>query len=257
MLHSARNLKGFAVVATDGSIGKIDDVYFDDEKWVIRYVVVDTGGWLTGRKVLLSPMSFRDADWQGRKMMVNLTRDRVRNSPGIDTHKPVSRRQEGALYEYYGYPYYWSGPYAWGYAAMPAVTEQEVFDSPERQHTREAMEQTSDEDMHLRSCADVTGYAIHATDDTLGHVDDFLFDEQDWSIRLVLVDPRDWWPNKDVMVPPERIVHVNWEDGTVDVNMSRAEIESSPEYDPDHPPPSTLQEARAHRPHEGDQQPRL
>lgn len=236
MLHSAKGLIGFSVHGADGDVGKIDDVYFDDERWVIRYIVVDTGGWLTGRKVLLSPMAFRQADWDGKRMLVNLTREKIENSPGIDTHKPVSRQHESDLYNYYGYPYYWGGPYAWGFAVFPAVLEQQVFDDAERRNAREKMEQVSPEDRHLRSCSEVSGYAINATDATLGHVEDFLFDEEDWSIQLLVIDPRDWWPNNDVLVSPQRIRHVSWEDKSVDVNLSRDEIEASPQYDPAHPP---------------------
>lgn len=236
MLHSAKELKKFSVTAIDGEVGTIKDVYFDDEKWVIRYIVVDTGGWLSGREVLLSPMSFRQAEWDERNMLVNLTREKIQNSPGIDVHKPVSRQQESALFEHYGYPYYWAGPYAWGYAVFPAIMEQKIFEDPNRVEAREKMEQVNDADRHLRSCEEVIGYAIHATDATLGHVEDFLFDEEDWSIQLMVVDPRDWWPGKHVLVSPQRIKHVAWEDKSVDVGLSRDEIESSPEYDPDNPP---------------------
>lgn len=234
MLHSARNLRGFTVFGVDGEVGSVDDVYFDDERWVVRYLVVDTGSWLTGRKVLLSPLAFRQADWDGKTMLVNLTRDKIRSSPGIDTHMPVSRQQESELFRHYDYPYYWAGPYAWGFSVSPVLLDPANLDNRERAETREQV--ASSEDRHLRSVNEVKGYAIHARDDTLGHVDDFLVDEEDWSIQMVVIDPRDWWPNQDVLVAPERISDVNWEDKSVTVGMTRAEIEQSPVYDPDHPP---------------------
>lgn len=234
MLHSARNLRGFAVLGVDGEVGSVDDVYFDDERWVVRYLVVDTGSWLTGRKVLLSPFSFRQADWEGKTLVVNLTRDKIQSSPGIDAHMPVSRQQESELFRHYDYPYYWAGPYAWGFSVSPVLLDPATLDNRERTETREQV--TSGEDRHLRSCSEVKGYAIHATDDTLGHVEDFLVDEEDWSIQMVVVDPRDWWPNKDVLVAPEKISSVDWEDKSVTVGLSRAEVEQSPVYDPDHPP---------------------
>lgn len=238
MLHSARSLTGFAVHGTDGEVGRVDDVYFDDERWVVRYVVVDTGGWLSGRKVLLSPLSFQRLDRDGKTLMVNLTRDRIRASPGIDTHEPVSRRQESELFRHYDYPYYWAGPYAWGFSVSPVALDPANLDNRERAEVREQAE--SGEDRHLRSCSEVKGYAIHARDATLGHLEDLLFDEQDWSIRMVVIDPRDWWPGKHVLVAPDRIADVDWTDKSVTVAMRRAEIESSPAYDPDHPPPSPL-----------------
>lgn len=234
MLHSAKHLVGCAVQATDGEIGTVDDMYFDDERWVVRYLVVDTGRWLTGRKVLLSPLSFQHADWDGRSVQMNLTREQIENSPGIDAHMPVSRRQEAELFRHYGYPYYWAGPYAWGLSMYPVMLETQQL---EEEKTRSELQTGAEEqDRHLRSVNEVHGYTIQATDDTLGHVEDLLFDEQDWSVQLIVIDPRNWWPGKHVMVAPERISAVSWDDKSVTVAMSRTEIERSPEFDPDHMP---------------------
>ena len=120
MLTNARNLKGFAIRATDGEIGTVDQFYFDDETWAIRYLMVETGGWLGGRRVLISPISVVRADWQAKRLDVSLTKKQVENSPDIDTHKPVSRQHEAAYLGYYGYPNYWGGPYMWGPAFYPA-----------------------------------------------------------------------------------------------------------------------------------------
>jgi uncharacterized protein YrrD len=239
MLHSAKNLNGFAVRASDGEIGTIDDLYFDDERWVVRYLVVDTGSWLTGRKVLLSPHAFRQADWDGRSVLMNLTREQIENSPDIDTHQPVSRQKESELFRHYGYPYYWAGPYAWGLSMYPVLLEQEQLENENRTEHRQEAEQS--QDRHLRSSNEVQGYTIHASDDSLGHLEDLLFDEEDWSVQLIVIDPRNWWPGKHVMVAPQRISAVNWDDKSVSIGMSRAEIESSPEYDPDYPPLSRPQ----------------
>lgn len=242
MLHSAGSLMSFTVHGTDGEVGSVDDVYFDDDRWVVRYVVVDTGGWLSGRKVLLSPLSFHRLDWDARTLTVDLTRDRIRSSPGIETHKPVSRQQESELFRHYDYPYYWAGPYAWGFSVSPVALDPANLDNRERAEARDQVE--SSEDRHLRSCREVKGYAIHARDDTLGHLEDLLFDEADWSIRMVVIDPRDWWPGKHVLVAPERIVSVDWADKSVTVDMRRAEVESSQAYDPENPPPSPPPAAR-------------
>jgi hypothetical protein len=110
MIRSASELKGYTIEATDGDIGEVVQFYFDDEKWTIRYLVADTGGWLMGRKVLISPAALGRVDWNSRKLHVNMNKERVENSPGIDTDRPVSRQQETDYYNYYGYPYYWSGP---------------------------------------------------------------------------------------------------------------------------------------------------
>jgi uncharacterized protein YrrD len=110
MLMNAHNLKGAAIIARDGAIGAIDDFYFDDEKWTVRYLVVDTGAWLFRRDVLISPISIQKVDEANNQVLVNLTRDQVKDSPDIDTQKPVSRQHETAVMNYYGYPIYWGGP---------------------------------------------------------------------------------------------------------------------------------------------------
>ncbi len=238
MLHSANKLRGFSVSGVDGEVGSVEDVYFDDERWVVRYLVVNAGSWLTGRQVLLSPLSLRHADWNGSTLIVNLTRDKIRSSPGIDTHMPVSRWQETELFKHYDYPYYWAGPYAWGFSVSPLLLDEAFVDNREQTEPREQPE--SDKDRHLRSCKEVKGYAIHASDATLGHLEDFLFDEEDWSIQMLVIDPRNWWPSKDVLVAPQRILSVNWEDKSVTLDMTRAEVEHSPQYDSSHPPLSNL-----------------
>ena len=119
MIRSASELKGYTIRASDGDIGEVMQFYFDDEKWTIRYLVADTGGWLMGRKVLISPAALGRVDWNSRTLGVNMTKERVENSPSIDTDRPVSRQHESAYYDYYGYPYYWSGPYVWGPVAYP------------------------------------------------------------------------------------------------------------------------------------------
>ncbi len=235
MLHSAKKLDGMKIIAKDGDAGRIEDVYFDDEKWVVRHLQVDTGGWLTGRKVLVSPFAVTGIDWEHERIHINLTRQQIQDGPGMDSHKPISRQHEEDMYRHFGYPYYWTGPYLWGYTVLPALVAEQPLEDAQRQNIREEMANQGN-DIHLRSCDEVSGYNIHATDDTIGHVDDFLFDEEDWSIRLMVVDTRNWWPGKHVMIPPQRVSYVSWEEKEVFVNVTRADIESSPEYDEDAPP---------------------
>jgi len=236
MLHSAKDAHGVEIDASDGKVGSIDDLYFDDAKWTIRYLVVDTGGWLTGRKLLLTPPSVGAADWPRRQLSVRLSRQQIEDSPPIDTAKPVSRQHESDLYRHYGYPEYWNGPYLWGYTMLPALLEQEPMELPDRREVREQMEQQGN-DSHLRSCRAVRGYHIHTADgDSVGHVEDFLFDERDWTIQLMLVDTRNWWPGRHVLVSPQRIERVDWAARQVFVKVTRAELEASPEYDSLKPP---------------------
>lgn len=248
MLHSLKALDGFTISATDGQLGNVKDVYFDDQQWVIRYFEVDTG-WLAGRNVLISPISVRGIDWKRKTINVDLTQQQVNNSPGIDTARPVSRQHEAALSNYYGYPLYWAGPYAWGYTALPTMLEPLPFeDGTGQQALRLEPEiDSSDDDPHLRTKDEIVGYDIQATDDTVGHVDDFLFDDQDWAILLMVVDTRNWWPGKHVMLSPRLVIDMSWEEKAVLVNISRTEIESSPEYDEDYPPERSTVEDVYHR----------
>src|SRR5579863_10337071 len=121
MLKNAKDLHGFTIRATDGEIGTVDQFYFDDETWAIRYLTVDTGGWLAGRMVLISPISILgQPDWPAKRLDVSLTRKQVENSPGVDTHQPVSRQHEIEYLGYYGYPFYWGGANLWGPEPYPA-----------------------------------------------------------------------------------------------------------------------------------------
>lgn len=238
MLHGAKKLEGMKIAALDGDIGSVDDVYFDDEKWVIRHLVVDTGKWLTGRKVLISPISVSGINWHDAVLRLSLTKEQIRSSPGTETHKPVSRQHEADLYNHYGYPYYWAGPYAWGYAVLPALLEDVPLEDPARQQTRLEME-TKGADSHLRSCEEVIGYRIHARNASLGHVEDFLFDEEDWAIRLLAVDTRNWWPGKHVVISPPHVERISWELSEVFVDITKGELENGPEYDATRMPFST------------------
>src|SRR5271154_1097351 len=120
MLTNASFLKGLTIHATDGELGTVDQFYFDDESWAIRYLTVETGGWLGGRSVLISPISVLRTDWPPKQLDVALTKKQVENSPGIDTHQPVSRQHEAEFSAYYGYNAYWGGPFLWGPAYYPA-----------------------------------------------------------------------------------------------------------------------------------------
>ncbi len=235
-LHSVKALENFTVMASDGDVGAIDEVFFDDEKWAVRYLVADTGDWLSKREVLISPISIRTIDWKRRSVLAELTRQQVRDSPGIDTDQPVSRQHEAEINRHYGYPYYWAGPYMWGDSVFPGVVEESMADKEKLNQADERAEHEPG-DPHLRSSKEVFGYAIRTTDDSVGHVEDFLFDEEDWSIQYMVVDPRNWWPGRHVLISPQRIDQMSWDERAVVVGISREELEHSPQYDPRNPPP--------------------
>ena len=226
MLRTASHLKGTSIAATDGEIGSVQDLYFDDDTWTVRYLVVDTGTWLPGRQVLISPRSVRMApndDW----IPVNLTKQQVENSPSIEADRPVDRQYEEEYSQYYGYPYYWSGPYRWGTTPYPGegpLTE-----------ARAMSVMPPAGDPGLRSARNVMGYYIEALDGDIGHVEDFLVDDREWAIRYMIADTRNWWPGKKVIVSPEWVKRVSWPDSRVYVDLTKQAIKDAPEYDPDRP----------------------
>jgi hypothetical protein len=244
MLHSLAGLRRFRVHAADGDIGEVSDAYFDDDRWVVRYLAVNTGNWLSGRGVLVSPYSISRIDEAGLAIVTTLTRKQIEESPSIDTQKPISRREEASYLGYYGYPLYWPYTTLWAWGAMPVVVppDPRLLDDAFKAEG----EQAHGEDSHLRSCREVTGYHIQGSDDAVGHAEDFLFEDGTWAIRYLAVDTRNWLPGKHVLVSTQWIREVSWAERLVVARLTRSEIEASPEYDPKHPP-SRAYEAQLHR----------
>ena len=228
MLTKTTQFKGLAIRATDGELGTVDQLYFDDETWAVRYLAVDTLGWLGGRQVLISPISVVQTDWQARRLDVALTMKQVENSPDIATHQPVSRQHEAAYLNYYGYRDYWGGPYLWGPALYPAELATAPA-APSDEATAERIRRESTES-HLRSTEAVTGYYIGAADGEIGHVDGFIVDDEGWAMRYIEVATRNWWPGKKVLVSPAWIERVSWTESKVCVGLYREAIKDGPEY---------------------------
>jgi len=243
MLRNINTLNGYSIRATDDEIGHVKDVYFDDEQWGLRYLVAETGSWLSKRPVLISPYCVTEIDDEEQCIHVSLTREQVKNSPNIDTHKPISRQLEHDYSRYYGYGNYWGGPYLWGVGRYPAYLTPGMGTAPSGQPINNRVEDqqvasapVKPEDVHLRSCDKVSGYHILGTDDDIGHVKDFMFDDEDWAVRYLLVDTHNWWPGgKKVLLSTDWINSIDWSDSTVQTTLTQAQIKSSPEYDGDAP----------------------
>jgi hypothetical protein len=226
VLRSQSEMKKLAMDATDGEIGSIEDFYFDDESWTIRYMVVKAGNWLSGRSVLISPLSVREVDWDRNKLSLDLTKKQIENSPGIDTQKPVSRQYEMAYMGYYGYPYYWGGPSMWGMQVYPG----EMAANPVPLEPGKTEDGKDNADTHLRSAAAVKSYHIDTLDGEIGHVEDFLVEQETWNIRYLEVATHNWLPGKKVLISSEHIQSVSWLDAKILVNVARETIQSAPEY---------------------------
>ena len=223
MLSKAKTLKGYKLDSLDGEIGKVKEFYFDDRHWTIRYLVADTGDWLTGRQVLVSPYALGAVNNESRCITVDLTKKQIEGSPSLDSAKPVSRQFEDAYYGYYGWPLYWNGPYMWGSYSYPFIMR-------DREKWGESTQNEKTWDPHLRSTHDVSGHHIQAADGEIGHVDDFIIDDETWAIRYLIIDTRNWWPGKKVLVSPKWIERVSWSESKVFVNLPRETIKKSPEY---------------------------
>jgi hypothetical protein len=233
MLQVISSLKGFSMLATDGPIGNVDQVYFDDETWTVRYLTVDTGGWLESRNVLISPHSVKFINWRSRNIEVALTKQQVADSPDIDTEQPVSRQHELASLSYYGYPSYWEGPNLWGPGLFPvnaAATNIQTTGFHGWQNLQAEASKSPAKNSHLRSTGGVSGYDIQAIDGEIGHVSGFVLDDQDWSIRYLEVSTRNWWPGKKVLLAPAWIQRINRLSSKVYVALLREAIQSGPEY---------------------------
>ncbi len=227
MLRSVKELRGYKLITKDGEAGKVHAFYFDDRAWVIRYLVADTGNWLTGRRVLLSPHSLETPDWERQEIAVNLSRQQIENSPSINEEKPVYRQHEIELMKYYNWPNYWEvvGAHMPETALLISAAEREQQDGEKQK-----------DNPHLRSTREVNGYFIQAKDGEIGHVEDFILEDENWVIRYVVVDTRNWLPwGKKVIISPSWIEDVKWGNEKVYVDLKRKLIENSPEFDPSKP----------------------
>jgi hypothetical protein len=238
MLRNASAIKGYAIAASDGRLGTVNDFLFDDASWLVRWLVVDTGNWLFGRKVLLPSSVLGRLQPKEHEFSVKLTMQQVKDSPDIDTERPVSRQMENSIYEYYGLSPYWSpGFYMGGYGYLGAYGNLggSVVASPplgyrqREEHVADA--RRSDDDPHLRSIEAVTGYYIHASDGEIGHVEDFLMEDADWSIHYLVVDTKNWWPGKKVLISPRSAREIDWKAKLVYLNVDRQKVKDSPAYE--------------------------
>lgn len=232
MLWTASVINAYAITASDGSLGTVSDFLFDDASWRVRWLVVDTGNWLSGRKVLLPPSALARPDPKNREFSVKLTMQQIKDSPQIDADRSVSRQMETQVYDYYGWSPYWgSGFNMGGYGYMPAAMVTAPYLGAMREEDALADAQRNRDDPHLRSIAAITGYHIHATDGEIGHVEDFLIEDADWSVRYLVVDTKNWWPAKKVLISPWSAADIDWTDKLVNINCDRQTVKDSPAYD--------------------------
>jgi len=234
MLWDASTIKGYEVEASDGPVGTVSDWLFDDVGWAVRWLVVDVGHWLTGRKVLLPRAALGQPDRQQRRLPVRLTMQQVKDGPDVDTDQPVSRQIEANVDKYYSwvpYPIGSDGPLS-NAIAQPFVepllfSETRPFGPPS-----EDVEPDAPGDPHLRSIAVVTGYHVHATDGEIGHIENFLVDDALWDIRYLIIDTRNWWPGEHVLLSPYAVKEISWAEHQIHIGEMREQVKASPPWNP-------------------------
>lgn len=224
MLYSANQLKGYKLNSLDGDIGKAKEFYFDDKHWTVRYLVADSGNWLFGRTVLLSPYSLVSVKLGLEEIEVALSKKQIEGSPALESDKPVSLQYEESYYGYYGWPQYWAGPNSWGpypYATRDSEKWKEFGNGGKKW------------DRHLRSTREVEGYHVQATDGSIGHISDFIIDDETWAIRYLVVNTHNWLPGRKTIVSPLWTTRVSWVEKKVYFDLTKATIEQSPELTKD------------------------
>jgi sporulation protein YlmC with PRC-barrel domain len=228
MLRSIKQLYGDKLGASDGEIGHVKDFYFDDQNWAVRYLIADTGSWLPGRQVLISPHSLSHLDQAGKVLRVNQTRKQIEDSPSIESQKPVSRQYEEEYYRYYGWPYYWHGDGLWGMSGFP------ILELPTKPFPSESApangSQSEHADAHLRSTQAVNGYHVQASDGIIGHVCDFMMDDQSWAIRQLVIKTGHRFSGKEVQIPTRKVDRISYEESKVFVNLTKEDVEQNPSH---------------------------
>jgi hypothetical protein len=221
MLKNTKELYGSRLAALDGDIGHVKDFYFDDKAWVVRYLVADTGAWLTGRIVLVSPHAFGRFNQGGKVLQIKLSRAQIEKCPSIESHRPVSRQYEIDYYRYYGWPAYWNGGALWGTGGFPTAEPALKAEMEELSQPRHR------EDRHLRSTQEVTGYEIQAADGVIGRVCGLMVDDRSWMIHEFVVEAGHWYSGKEVLISISRIERISYEESKVFVSLTKADIKKT------------------------------
>ena len=230
MLRSIKQLHGDKLAALDGEIGTVKDFYFDDQVWVVRYVLVETGKWLTSRQVLLSPLAFGSQYSNGRTLLANLTRKQIEESPTLEWHKPVSRQFEEAYHRHYGWPAYWLSEVLSltnGFPVMGPHDQKKL-----NGHGPVIVPDLEAADAHLHSMQAVRGYHLQARDGIIGHIADFMMDDATWTVRQLIVKTGHRLTGREVQVPTGKVDRISCKKSTVFVNLLGEAVEQCPAYQP-------------------------
>jgi hypothetical protein len=201
---AAKRMYGTSLVESDGRGGTLYDLLFDDQTWKLRHLVVAMDRWLLSQQVLLDPAVVQRVDWPNRRLEVRLTKEQVRRSPGVETDLPAARQEVQQVAQVLLWEAYWT-------SILETLPKFEG-------------------DPHLRSTKMLAGLRLHCTNGELGHVVDFLIDDQSWSVCDLVVDTRNWWPGKRVLIEPRLVQSIDWDEREIRLSLPREQVEDRPAY---------------------------
>lgn len=230
MVRSLKGIVGYRLDAQGDCVGKVKDLLFDDEKMAVRYIVANTGGWLSKHKVLISPHHLHEPNLEriGNYFDLALTKAKVENAPLLQTEAPISRQYEDAFAAYYDHPPYWSGAMIWGFHGSPGGAAIPPDGQPAPPD--DVIDQI--EKSHLRSFEEVRKYDIQASDGIIGVLDDLIVECDSWRLRYVIVDINGWIPGG------KRMLDIDWLDGfdftgaVAKIDLPKEKIKNAPDFDP-------------------------
>jgi hypothetical protein len=222
-MKTLEHLRKCKLQATDGEFGRVRDILIEQKTWTARWLVADTGDWLLGRKVLISPLSLGEPDMEKNVLPVKMTQDEIESSPPLDEDAPVSRSYEQSYFSHYQWPAYWYGGMLWGQMNHP--TSLNMSPDAEQDNTFDPPSSVEEDENPLRSGHELTKYQLVSGEDKLGVVEDLLLNDQDWSVKYIQFDTRKWFHGLTLHVSPEKIHDISWADHCLYTDVSSEELE--------------------------------
>ena len=234
MLTPLLDWRGYCLRAIDKDLGSVEDFYFDDRTWTVRYLVADTGNWLPGRKVLIGPETVQSISPEDEAISVNLTSRAVEDSPGIETNLPFSLQKERELRLFFEWREYWNDEVFIQPAAAGGMIPEPKADA--RPSTAVMDPQVgSQTNPYLRSANEVEGYTMRASDEDLGEVSGFIVQNETWRIRYLILETGNWLIGKKFLFSPRWVSGIDWSHRIVNLEITRKIFEGAPVYTPGEP----------------------
>ncbi len=222
MLRTARTLKNYKLECIDGELGKAKEFHFDTQCWIVRYLIAETGSWLAGRKILISPHAMDSIRREDQHIFIDLNKNQIKDAPLLYNNHPISREFEEENCRYYDWPIYWHSQ-SFG-EQQPRLRNRNYDQWNECKHDNIVC------DIRLRSTLEINDFHIQTLDNDIGHIEDFIIDDAAWVIRYLIVSIRSGWPEYRVLIPPQWINRISDTEGKVFVSFNRESFDQMQEY---------------------------